>query len=114
MPENQLNIIEADSIQKKIIDDFATIISKDIPISKMVIKEYLMWSLKEWQKLHKMTILDTETGRGSTPEERIKQATEILDLFKSQVINSIKNDLNPLNMGINNAINHYIKHFANR
>ncbi|MFX0173280.1 MAG: hypothetical protein ACFE9L_15395 [Candidatus Hodarchaeota archaeon] len=114
MTDNHLNIIEADRIQKKIIDNFAMIISKEITISKMAIKGYLWWSLKEWQKLHGMTILDTETGKGSTPDERIKQATEILDLFKSQVISAIKDDSNLLNTGINNALKHYIKHYANR
>lgn len=114
MPEGQLNSIVADSIQKKIIDDFGTIISKEIPISKMAIKGYLWWALKEWQKLHGMTILDTETGVGSTPDERIKQATEILNTFKSQIIDSIKDDLEALNKGITNALNHYIKYYANR
>lgn len=114
MTEDQFKTIKADDIQKQIIAEFAEIISKEIPVTKMAVKGYLWRSLRKWQKKHEMDLIDTETGEGSSPDERIKQAKEILEIFESQVNKTFKDDSAALHTGIINALDHYKKNYAYR
>ena len=114
MTENQYKKIITDEIQRKIIDDFATIISEEISVKKMVIKGFLWRALREWQKRHKITILDTEKTSRSTPEERIKQASEILDICMNEMRELVEDETQALETGINKALTHYITKYSER
>jgi len=106
--------LELDEIQKKIIDEFADIVSQEITLSKTVIKGFLWISIRQWQKSHGMTILETEQGSGSTFEERKAQAIQIFDIFKDEVRKSTKIDNKNLEVGIAKAIDSYMTTYANR
>ena len=106
--------IVADKVQRKIIDDFATIISENISLKQRVVKGFLWRALRKWQEAHEMTILDTEQEAGSTPEERIKQASEILDICYKEMENSATDELEGLKTGINKALKHYRKEYSER
>ena len=106
--------LELDEIQKKIIEEFADIVSQEIPLSKTIIKGFLWRSIRQWQKNHGMTILETEQGSGSTFEERKTQATQIFDIFKDQVKKSTKVDHADLEVGIAKAIDSYMATYAKR
>ena len=106
--------IIADGVQRKIIDDFATIISENISLKQRIIKGYLWRVLRKWQETHEMTIQDTEQGIGSTPEERIKQAAEILDLCYKEMKGTATDEVEELRTGIDKALQHYINNYANR
>ncbi|MFW9905200.1 MAG: hypothetical protein ACFFFH_12750 [Candidatus Thorarchaeota archaeon] len=112
--QDQYRKIIADGIQRKIIDDFAAIISENISIQQRIIKGFLWRALRKWQENHEMTILDTERGVGSTPEERIKQASEILDLCYKDMEYSASDELEGLKTGINKALQHYIRKYSER
>ncbi len=100
-------------VQKQIIDDYASIMSDQISMKKMVIKDFFWRASREWQKIHKMTILDTEKDSQSTPDERIKQASEILNLCKLELKSLVKDGPETLENSFNDALNHYIKNYAN-
>jgi len=112
--EDQYRKIIADRVQRKIIDDFATIISENISIKQRIIKGFLWRALRKWQEAHEMTILDTEQGVGSTPEERIKQATEILDICFEEMKGLATDEKEELRAGINKALQHYIRNYSER
>ncbi|UCG00691.1 MAG: hypothetical protein JSW11_13860 [Candidatus Heimdallarchaeota archaeon] len=114
MTEDQYRKIITDEVQKKIIDEFATIISEKITLKKMVIKGFLWQALRKWQETHEMTILETEKGGGSSPEERIKQASEILDICFNEMRYSVKSEVEALKTGIDEAIQHYTRNYAER
>ncbi len=114
MTEDQFKTIKADEIQKKIIDEFAVIISKEISVTKMAVKGYLWRSLRKWQKQHEMGLIETEAGAGSSPDERINQAKEILEIFETQINKTFKDDSDALHTGVINALNHYKKNYAYR
>ncbi|MFX1515854.1 MAG: hypothetical protein ACFFC6_06065 [Promethearchaeota archaeon] len=112
--QDQYRKIVTDSVQRKIIDDFATIISENISLQQRIIKGFLWRALRKWQEAHEMTIQDTEEGLGSTPEERIKQASEILDLCYKEMENSATDELEGLKTGIKKALQHYVKEYSER
>jgi hypothetical protein len=117
MPEedqDQYRKIIADGMQRKIIDDFATIISENISIEQRVIKGFLWRALRKWQEAHKMTILETEKGIGSTSEERIKQASDILDFCYKEMEYSATDELEGLKTGISKALQHYKRKYSER
>ena len=114
MEEAPRQRLELDEIQKKIIDEFADIVSQEIPLSKTIIKGFLWRSIRQWQKNHGMTILETEQGSGSTIEERKLQATQIFDIFKKQVEKSTKVDHTDLEAGIAKALDSYMATYAKR
>lgn len=114
MTENQFKKIMTDEIQRKIIDDFAIIISEEITLKKMVIKGFLWRALREWQNQNEITILDTEKEEGSTPEERIHQASEILQICLNDMKNIVENEIQALETGVNNALKHYITNYSER
>ena len=114
MTENQFKKIMTDEIQRKIINDFAIIISEEITLKKMVIKGFLWRALREWQNRHEVTILDTEKGGGSTPKERIQQASEILQICLNDMKGLVENEIHALEIGINNALKHYITNYSDR
>ena len=117
MSENQFERILTDETQKEIVEDLVSIISEKTSIRRMVIKGFLWRAMREWQKEHKMTILDTETGSGSTTQERIKQTTEILGKCKDKMRHLVEDDPNAfetLESSFKDALNHYIEHYSKR
>ncbi|MFX0123103.1 MAG: hypothetical protein ACFFAE_05655 [Candidatus Hodarchaeota archaeon] len=114
MSEDQYRKIITDEIQRQIIDDFAAIISEEISVKQMVVKGFLWRALREWQKQHEITILETERGDGSTPEERIKQASEILNICLSDMKVLVEDEFQALETGIKRALEHYIIHYSER
>ena len=109
-----LTKIKLDNIQRRIIYDFAEILAQEINLSKTVIKGFLWKSLREWQNVHGMSIIDTERGSGSSPEERVKQAKQILNIFKDNINESTDVDSKAVESGISKALRHYLFHYANR
>ncbi len=114
MATYQLQKIEIDSVQRKIINDFGDIISKEINYSVTVVKGFLWKALREWQSAHGMSVIDTEKGSGSSPNERVKQAKQILSIFKTHFLESSEKDDKLLDRGISKSIRHYLFHYANR
>ena len=106
--------IEIDKIQGKIIYEFADILSQEIGLSKTIIKGFLWKSIRQWQEIHGMTLVETEQGSGSSVEERREQATQIFDIFKSQVEKSTRVDHVNLEVGITKAIDNYMATYAKR
>jgi hypothetical protein len=113
MTENQFKKIMTDEIQRKIIDDFAIIISEEITLKKRVIKGFLWRALREWQNRHEITIRDTEKG-GSTPKERIQQASEILQICLNDMKCLVEDEIQALESSINKALKYYIKNYSER
>lgn len=70
--------------------------------------------MRKWQETHEKTILDTEKDAGSTPEERIKQASEILDICFEEMQDLAEDKIEALKTGINEALQHYIKNYSER
>ncbi|PWI48052.1 hypothetical protein CEE45_08480 [Candidatus Heimdallarchaeota archaeon B3_Heim] len=66
LSKSPLEKIEVDSEQKKIIEDFADIISGETGLTVLVVKRFLWKSLREWQKVHGMTHSDTEKDATSS------------------------------------------------
>ncbi len=117
MSNNEFERIFIDETQKEIAENLALFLSEKTSIKKMVIKGFLWRALREWQKEHKMTILDTETGLGSTSDERIKQATDIFSKCKNQMKYLVEDDPNALKRlenSFDEALNFYIKHYSKR
>jgi len=109
-----LEKIDVDNVQRRIIGDFADIISKETSLSKMVIKGFLWKSLRKWQETHGMTHSDTEKDTSISPEERIRQTEQIFELFKPQVISSAAIDEKDLEFAIKKSLHHYEQEYANR
>ena len=114
MATYQLQKIEIDSVQRKIINDFGDIISKEINLSVTVVKGFLWKALREWQSVHGMSVIDTEKGSGSSPNERVNQAKQILSIFRTHFLESAGIDDKLLDLGISKSIRHYLSHYANR
>ena len=114
MSSYQLQRIEIDNIQRKIINDFGEIITKEIDLPLTVVKGFLWKALRDWQANHGMTIIDTERGSGSSPNERIRQAKQILATFKTLLTESTDLDAKIIDRGISKSIRHYLFHYANR
>ncbi|MHA1976576.1 MAG: hypothetical protein ACW98F_15935 [Candidatus Hodarchaeales archaeon] len=114
MSKSPLEKIQVDSVQKKIIEEFADIIVDSTDLTVLVIKGFLWKSLRQWQKEHGVTISDTETGSGSSSSERIQQATEILALCQSKLESMTNVDKKGLETGIQKAIQHYKTEYSNR
>ncbi|MHA1966459.1 MAG: hypothetical protein ACW964_01530 [Candidatus Hodarchaeales archaeon] len=114
MSSNQLHKIQMDNIQRKIINDFGDIISKETELSITVVKGFLWKALREWQTIHGISIIDTEKGSGSSPGDRIRQAKEILNIFKTLLTESTDIDTKLLDRGISKSIRHYLSNYANR
>lgn len=117
MSKNEFERIFTDETQKEIADDLASLISERTSMKKMVIKGFLWRAMREWQKEHKMTIMETETGLGSTSEERIKQSTEILSKCKAQMRHLVEDDPNALKMldkSFDDALKYYIERYSKR
>ncbi|MHA2388383.1 MAG: hypothetical protein ACXACW_06640 [Candidatus Hodarchaeales archaeon] len=114
MSKSPLEKIKVDQVQKKIIEDFADIISEETGLTVLVIKGFLWKTLRQWQKTHGMTITDTEKGSGSSPNERIQQATDILNICKSKIESSTDVNIEDLETGIKKSIRHYDTHYAKR
>ncbi len=114
MATSPLTKIKLDNVQRKIIYDFADILTQEVNLSKTVIKGFLWKSLREWQNLHGMSIIDTERGSGSSPEERVKQAKQILNIFKDHINEFSDVDSKSVESGISKALRHYLFHYANR
>ena len=114
MSKSPLGKIKVDPVQKKIIEEFADIISETTGLTVLVVKGFLWKSLRQWQQSHGITITDTETGSGSSPKERILQATEILALCKSKIESSTGVSGEALETGIQKAVRHYDVHYASR
>ena len=114
MSKSPLEKIEVDSVQKKIIKDFADIISGETGLTVLVVKGFLWKSLRQWQKAHGITITETEKGSGSSPSERIEQATEILAICESKIESSTDVNKEALETGIKKSIRLYGTQYANR
>lgn len=114
MATYQLQKIEIDSVQRNIIKDFGDIISKEINLSVTVVKGFLWKALREWQNVHGISVLDTEKNSGSSPKERVKQAKQILSIFRNYFLESAEIDDKQLDFGISKSIRHYLGHYANR
>ncbi len=114
MSKSPLEKIQVDSVQKKIIEEFADIVSEETGIAVIIIKGFLWKSLRKWQKDHGLTITETEKGSGSSPAERITQAREILDISKSKIQSGTDVDKTALSKGIDKALQHYKTHYAKR
>jgi hypothetical protein len=106
--------IELDKIQSKIIDEFADIVSQEIDLSKTIIKGFYWKAIREWQKIHKKTLSETEQGQGSSFEERKLQANQISDIFRKKVLESTRTDHKSLEVGIKKALNNYMINYAKR
>ena len=114
MATYQLQKIEIDSVQRNIIYDFGDIISKEINISVTGVKGFLWKALREWQSVHGMSVIETEKGSGSSPNERVMQAKQILSIFRTHFVESAGVDDKLLDLGISKSIRHYLSHYANR
>ncbi len=114
MSKSPLEKIKVDSIQKKIIEEFADIIADETDLTVLVVKGFLWKSLRQWQKEHGLTITDTETGTGSSPKDRIQQATEILAICNTKIETGTDTEKEALAQGIKKSIKHYTTHYANR
>ena len=114
MAQIQLEKIEVDNIQRKIINDFAEIYSEKTEISKTMLKGFLWKSLREWQSKHGMTVVDTEKGSGSSPAERVQQAKQILEILHTKLLESTNTDIRVLELALRRSIRHYLSHYANR
>ena len=55
--------IELDKIQSKIIDEFADIVSQEINLSKTIVKGFYWKAIREWQKIYKKTLSETEQAK---------------------------------------------------
>ncbi len=115
MSEDNLDEIKTDPIQKEIVGDLAKFIAETLDLKEMVVKGFLWRSLREWQVSHGITHEQTEDGFGSSPSERLKQMTEILDLLEKQVIKVIKSEKAPhIDKTMKMALQRYEEKYANR
>ena len=106
--------IELDKIQGNIIDEFADIVSQEIDLSKTIVKGFYWKAIREWQIINRKTLIETEKGSGSSFEERIAQANQISDIFRSKVKESTRTDHKSLEVGIKKAIDNYMETYAKR
>lgn len=114
MAQDEIEKIEVDTIQRKIISDFAEIYSQQTNLSNTMLKGFLWKSLREWQNKHGLTVVDTEKGSGSSPAERVQQAKQILEILHTHLLESTDADKIVLELAMRRSIRHYLSHYANR
>ena len=106
--------IELDKTQSRIIDELAEIVSQEIDLSKTIVKGFYWKAIREWQKINKKTLSETEQGQGSSFEERKQQVNQISTIFRKKVVESTRVDQKSLDTGIKKAVNYYLASHAKR
>lgn len=66
MEKSPIERLELDRIQRKIIDKYIDRVSQEIDLSKTIFKGFLWKLIRKWQKIHGVTLLETEKGSGNS------------------------------------------------
>ena len=113
-----LDRVKLDQTQAMIVNDLAKIFSKSLEVSEVSIKGFIRRAQREWQLQHSMTVEETEGKEKPSPEERIKQMGEMLELFKTELQTMLKfmppEKVKDLEGGVSEAIRMYEKKYAYR
>ncbi len=114
--DDQYKKLKTTKTQKKLFQDMGDCLAKYLEISNITARGFHILSVIEWQQEISMTVNETESKLGTTPESRINQAERILDIFSEKIarVLKIKKKEHLIDLAIEKALAFYAETYANR
>ena len=114
--DDQYTKLKMTKTQKKLFQDMGDCLAKYLEISNITALGFHILAVIEWQQEISMTVNETESKLGTTPESRISQAERILEIFSEKIarVLKIKKKKHLIDLATEKALAFYTETYSNR